>query len=217
MGEAALSFPAYDEVRDRAEAAGLIVMGVVPEAAPIVLLGAGPGFWTALRASPEGADDLPDPVDRWSLRVIADLAAELGAEPRFPFGGPPYEPFIAWAKASGRAWSSPTGMLVHDRVGLMISYRGALVFDAALTGVPVPPDACPCDSCSAPCLTTCPVGALGADHAYDVPVCHAFLETSGGQDCMSRGCAVRRACPVSRGACRTDVQSAHHMKAFHKS
>ena len=104
MGEAALSFPAYDEVRDRAEAAGLIVMGVVPEAAPIVLLGAGPGFWTALRASPEGADDLPDPVDRWSLRVIADLAAELGAAPRFPFGGPPYEPFIAWAKASGRAW-----------------------------------------------------------------------------------------------------------------
>ncbi|WP_158969147.1 ferredoxin [Chachezhania sediminis] len=222
MGNAALSRPVFQDVRFRAEAAGLIVMGTVPAGAdmpgPIVLLGAGPGFWQAFRTSPEGADNAPDPVDRWSVRVISALARDLKADPHFPFGGPPYEPFIAWAKASGRAWSSPTGMLVHDTVGLMISYRGALAFGGPLSGVPQACAASPCIACDRqPCLTACPVDALGADHAYDVPACHAFLATPEGTDCMTRGCAVRRACPVSRGAGRSPAQSAHHMKAFHPS
>ncbi|WP_121067133.1 ferredoxin [Chachezhania antarctica] len=216
MSDAAISVPTYTQVSDRASAEGLLVMGVVPDPQPIVLLGAGPGFWDGLRSSEEGTDGAPDPVDRWSLRVIANLAGELGAAPRFPFGGPPYEPFIDWALRSGRAWSSPTGMLVHDTVGLMISYRGALVFDRPLADVPTPLAASPCDDCRRPCLAACPVGALGPDHAYDVPACHDYLATEAGQaSCMTRGCTVRRSCPVSQGADRSDAQSAYHMKAFH--
>ncbi|MGD9863193.1 MAG: ferredoxin [Pseudodonghicola sp.] len=214
----------YDAVLAAAAEAGLIVMGALDVAATgaraleggtLVLLGAGPAFWPAFAAAPEHADGAPDPVDRWSARVIAGLAQCFGATAHYPFGGPPYAPFIDWALKSGRAFSSPTGMLVHDTVGLMISYRGALHFARRLA-IPVPDAASPCADCAdTPCLGACPVGALGDAAPYDVPRCHEFLDSPAGQSCMMQGCAVRRACPISRGAGRRPEQSALHMRSFH--
>ncbi|MEY8838756.1 ferredoxin [Cribrihabitans sp. XS_ASV171] len=180
----------------------------------LILLGAGPEFWPVFRSSPEALDTAPHPVDRWSERVVGALARQFEAQAFFPFGGPPYAPFIDWALASRRAFSSPTGMLVHDTVGMMISYRGALHL-AQEIALPVPSGASPCTTCDAPCTTTCPVNALSATQPYDLDACHSFLETSAGSDCMTRGCAARRACPLSSGAGRSHAQSAHHMSAFH--
>lgn len=168
-----------------------------------------PGFWPLFSASPEYADGLPDPLDRWSRRVIGRLACALGTKAVFPFGGPPWRPFIDWARRSGRAWSSPVGLLVHDTAGLWISYRGGILLTEE---APAVASQRPCDACPAPCLSACPVGALGAA-GYDVPSCHAFLDT--GPDCL-RGCHVRRACPVGAGR-RNPEQSAFHMKAFHRT
>ena len=93
----------------------------------LVLLGPRePGFWGHFTASPEYLDGQPDPLDRWSERVISAVAKSLGTRAFFPFGGPPYQPFIQWATASGRAHVSPVGLLVHDTSGLWVSYRGAL-------------------------------------------------------------------------------------------
>ncbi|MGR3313773.1 hypothetical protein [Roseovarius indicus] len=195
----------------------LAVMGVVQDDLPegvatLVLLGPlEPGFWPAFTASPEYRDDTPHPLDRWSLRVITGMAERLGATPFFPFGGPPYQPFIAWAKASGRAHSSPVGLLVHDTAGLMISYRGALGFAERIEAPAPPPN--PCETCQTrPCLTACPVDAF-ASGSYDVAACKTDLERPGN-DCMTRGCAVRRACPVSRDYGRLEAQSSFHMRAF---
>jgi epoxyqueuosine reductase len=179
----------------------------------LLLIGpAEPGFWPHLTAQPEW-DGAPDPVDRWSRRVIGRLACDLGAKALFPFGGPPYHPFYRWALRSGQVWESPVRLLVHARQGLMVSFRGALALKET---VPVPaPASRPCDSCPAPCLTACPVGALtGA--GYELPTCHAFLDRSEGQDCMTGGCLVRRACPVSQSYARLPEQSAYHMRRFHK-
>lgn len=170
-----------------------------------------PGFWAHLRAQPEWGQ--PDPVDRWSRRVIGRIACDLGAKALFPFGGPPYHPFYQWALRTGRVWDSPVRLLVHAGQGLMVSFRGALALKDVVE-VP-PPVAKPCDACAAPCLTACPAGALtGA--GYDVPACHAWLDRAEGAECLSGGCLVRRACPVSQSYARLPEQSAYHMRQFHR-
>ncbi|SMX49484.1 hypothetical protein RUA8715_03771 [Ruegeria arenilitoris] len=213
----------YDQVVATSEAAGLIVMGAQHprvsgakqlDRGTLILLGAGSSFWPVLTASAEWLDGKPDPVDRWSLRVVGTLAENLGAQARYPFGGPPYAPFIDWALKSGRTFQSPVGALVHDTVGMMISLRGALHFDHEFN-IPVADDPSPCINCPAPCASACPVGALNAKTFYDVDACHGYLRTPPGQACMTQGCAARLACPLSAGAGRRAEQSAHHMRAFH--
>lgn len=193
---------------DGAAARGLTVLGGFnADGCATVLLGPDPRtFWTTLRTAPEAT--APNPVDAWSARVIGDWARDLGATPLFPFGQP-LQPFMTWALATGRCHVSPVGMLVHDAQGLMVSFRGALRLDQPIAFAPAPPN--PCDTCAAPCLTACPVGALTGG-GYDLPACHAWLDDPANT-CMDRGCAVRRACPVSRP--RPDAQSAHHMASFH--
>ncbi|SNS91805.1 ferredoxin [Tropicimonas sediminicola] len=181
----------------------------------LLLLGpAEPGFWPSVTADPEFSDAAPDPLDRWSRRVIGDWAARIGAEALFPFGGPPFLPFLNWLTRTGRAWTSPVGLVVHAEAGLFLSVRGALGLRENIA-LPAPLER-PCESCDArPCLTACPVSALGAG-GYDTGNCHDYIDTADA-DCMDLGCAVRRACPVSQGYPRLPAQSAFHMRAFHGS
>ncbi|WP_343069968.1 ferredoxin [Jannaschia sp. Os4] len=210
MADAAVG-ATYDDLAAHAPGLGLTVLGALHEDGTVVLLGPDPDrFWPILTAAPEwGA---PDPVDRWSARVIGAWATEIGATARFPFGGPPWEPFLRWATASGRCHPSPVGPLVHDALGLMVSFRGALHLPRRIA-IPAPSPS-PCRGCTAPCTTACPVGALSDAHPYDVPACHAFLDTPAGEACLSGGCLVRRACPASPA--RPAAQSAHHMAHFHQ-
>lgn len=187
--------------------------GTPPGTQTLLMLGpAEPGFWAHLTAQPEWQDATPDPVDRWSRRVIGRLACDLGAKAVFPFGGPPHAPFQRWAMATGRAWVSPVRLLVHDVAGLMVSYRGALALKARVDLPATGPR--PCDGCAAPCLAACPAGALtGA--GYDVPACHAHLDLAGAE-CLTGGCLVRRACPLTESYGRVARQSAYHMRQFHR-
>ena len=162
-----------DDVSARAGAAHLEVLGGftcqdepgLPKGTrSLIMLGPRqPGFWAAVKTSPEWGG--PDPVDRWSRRVVGGLACEIGAKALFPFGGPPYQPFHTWALRTGAIWESPVKLLVHGTQGLMVSFRGALALKEV---VEVPATTRPCDTCAQPCLTACPVGALGAG-GYDVP------------------------------------------------
>jgi len=163
-----------------AQAQALRVAGLVPEGrAPmpdglrsIVLLAPDePAFWPRFTQSPEYRDGAPDPMDRWSMRVIGALAEELGAQALFPFGTQPPHPFYTWALASGRVWSSPVQFLVGADAGLWASYRGALGLAEALA--PLPEAAKPCDACAQPCATACPVAAL-TPAGYDLAACHVM-------------------------------------------
>lgn len=207
----------WDEITDAASGRHLSVLGALhptdlPDVQTLVMLGPQePGFWAMFRGTEEFRDGAADPMDRWSTRVIGALAMELGATPYFPFGGPPFQPFIRWATETGRAWPSPIGLLVHDTAGLMISYRGALGFAERLDIPPQPEK--PCETCAdQPCLTACPISALGAE-GYDVDACKSHLHSAAGAECM-QGCLVRRACPVSKDYGRLPEHSHFHMKAF---
>jgi hypothetical protein len=187
----------------------------LPKTGTVVMVGPKePGFWAHFVASPEYKDGAPDPMNRWSTRVLAQVATELGASALFPFGGPPYQPFIAWAQRTGHTWQSPVGLLVNAEAGLMVSYRGALALPERIDLPNTPPN--PCETCEdKPCLSACPVGALTSD-TYDIPSCHGYLDTPEGADCIGQGCAVRRVCPVSQTYGRLPAQSAFHMRAFHR-
>lgn len=214
---------ALDQLRATASDHRLAVFGTValtPEDGlpaglrTLVLLGPDePGFWPHVTSQPEWLDGAADPIDRWSTRVIDGLAAAVGGQAFYPFGGPPYRPFYQWAVRSRRAWASPVTLLVHDRAGLFASYRGAIALGDA---PPTPaPQQSPCVSCAEkPCLSACPPRALTAK-GYDLAPCHAFLDRPAGADCLNEGCAVRRACPVSRAYGRLAAQSAYHMRLFH--
>ncbi|MEM9737072.1 MAG: ferredoxin, partial [Pseudomonadota bacterium] len=138
-------------------------------AATLALVGArGDALWPHFSQSPEAQDGAPEPLDRWSRRVLERIAAELGAEAFFPFGGPPYMPFISWAAKAEGARVSPVAMQVSPRRGLWMSYRGALGLREAWA--PAPELDAPCDGCPRPCVTACPVNAF-ATGGYDIPKC----------------------------------------------
>ena len=184
-------------------------------AATLVLVGnTGPGMWTAFSASAEAADGAPDALDRWSRRVVSRLADALGGAAHFPFGGPPWLPFIRWAQRAGPVHPSPIGPLVHPDFGLWHAYRGALAFRERLDLPPRDNRASPCDTCAdRPCLSSCPVGAFSAS-GYDVTGCVAHIESRAGERCLDTGCLARHACPVGRETAYGAPQAAFHMRAF---
>ncbi len=213
-----------DDIGRMANAAGLAVYGgfhaedadgAPPGAATIILLGyGGAGLWRRFETSPEAADGTANPLDRWSRRVIGVIAETLGCAAAFPFGGPPYSPFLRWAARAGNVWQSPLGMMIHAEYGLWASWRGALVFNEVLPLPEQPPAARPCDTCpDRPCLSACPVGAF-TDAGYDTAACAGHLGDAAGSDCLGRGCLARRACPVGREYAHEPAQAAFHMRAF---
>ncbi|MDH3597807.1 MAG: ferredoxin [Rhodospirillales bacterium] len=184
-------------------------------AGTLVLLGnVGPTLWSAFVVAPEYGDGAPDPLNRWSERVIGALADALDARPLFPFGRPPYRPFVAWAKRAEPVAESPLGMLIHPDHGLWHAYRGALAF-AGEIALPAPgrrPR--PCDTCATtPCLTGCPVGAFTTE-GYDVVACARHVAAPAGADCLELGCRARRACPVGPERHYHPAQARFHMAAF---
>ena len=211
-------------LRTEVERHGLTVLGgfaVLPEhgepegIASIALLGISWEGWRHFRRAPEAIDGAADPLDRWSRRVIGALAETVGAVPLFPFGGPPYQPFLRWAEATGRIWPSPVGMSIHESEGLWMSFRGALGFHEARHDLVRGDAQCPCEICAdKPCLTACPVDAF-ATGVYDVPACVAHISTPEGADCLALGCRVRRVCPVGETPPRDKAE--FHMRAFKRA
>lgn len=212
--------PLIAAINSRAAAFGLTILSAfddstaVPGAQAIALLGfTGPQGWSAFATAPEATDGAPDPLDRWSMRVISHLATAFDAQALFPFGGPPYHPFQRWAARGADLHPSPLGLWVDPQRGLWTSFRGALALPQPLL-VPAPSrTASPCPPCPKPCLHACPVGAFTAQ-GYDVARCSRHLHSAAGAECRQRGCLARLACPLGRDFQPSPAQMQFHMWAF---
>lgn len=159
------------------------------------------------------------PLDAWSREVVSGLAHALGAEPLFPFGGPPFLPFLRWARRADTVWPSVMGPLIHPRYGLWHAYRGALSFAERIELPPRDrgPTRRPCDECrERPCLAPCPVGAV-REGDFDAAGCAEWLIERPRSDCREAGCLARRACPVGREHAYEPAHAAFHMTAFAKA
>ena len=190
-------------------------VGRLAGARSVLLFGfVGAAQWPNFAGSPEAADGRPDPLDRWSRRVLTELADRFGAKPLFPFEGPPYWPFQAWARRAEPVSASPLGLLIHPDYGLSHSYRGALAFAQEIELEQPPRRASPCETCAdRPCLFACPVGAFSSA-GYAVDVCAAGLRSPAGADCLGSGCRARGACPVGRDYAQSAGQAQFHLAAF---
>jgi len=207
----------YTYINEKLKKSGLILRGgFTQDGETTLLVGTNePTFWEFFRNSSEYKDTLSDPMDRWSKRVIGQIASDLNSRAVYPSEGPPYAPFYTWAVMTQKAFVSPLKLLVHEDVGLMISYRGALILEQSIE-LPLTSEKSPCEACSEPCLSACPVDALNVA-SYDTDACKSYLGASTGQNtCFQRGCLVRISCPLSTKNGRYEDQTKFHMKAFLK-
>jgi hypothetical protein len=181
----------------------------------VILVGnVGSGMWATFAAAPEAGDGRPHPLNRWTERVVGQVAVETGAMALFPFGGPPYLPFQRWAMRAEAVAPSPLGILIHPDYGLWHAYRAALAFAARIDLPPRRARPRPCDSCiGRPCLAACPVRAFSAG-GYDVAACVGHVDSAAGTECREGGCLARRACPVGAGFAYRREQHRFHMAAF---
>ena len=101
--------------------------------------------------------DEADPLDRWSARVLGEIAARFDAAVVLPGDGPPHPPFLRWAQRAEPVHPSPLGLLIHPDHGLWHAYRGALAFAERLALPVRDTRESPCTSCrERPCLGACP-------------------------------------------------------------
>ncbi len=157
----------------------------------------GSSYWPVFSQSCEYRDGKPDPLDRWSRRVAEPVAKAIGARAIYPFEGPPYYPFLQWAKRAEPLSQSPMGLMIHPNYGLWHSYRfGLLLSEAKAPDMPGISVESPCLNCDGqPCLHSCPVNAFSTE-GYDVDSCAAYLKETPRARCHQEGCLARLACPV---------------------
>jgi len=175
----------------------------------------GSSYWPVFSQSPEYQDGQPDPLDRWSRRIAEPVAKAFGATPIYPFEGPPYHPFLQWAKRAEALSQSPIGLMIHPVYGLWHSYRFALLFSSLRQpDTPAISVESPCQTCEGqPCLHHCPVDAFSPE-GYDVDACAAYLKQTPDADCHQQGCLARNACPVGEEYRYEPAQHTFHLRAF---
>ena len=216
-----------DWIASLADRHGLVIRGGFPvrqddEVPPVgdgnpartlILFGnAGSSIWEAFSSSAEYADGQPDPLDRWSERIGTEMARSLSGRALFPFGGPPYRPFLRWAKKAEALHNSRLGMLIHPRYGLWHAYRFAI---ALPRDVEIDADGASDDICARcpdqPCVTACPVGAFDRD--YDAKACYTHLVSDQGITCKTT-CRARLSCPYASEFRYHPGHAEFHMDAY---
>jgi hypothetical protein len=175
-------------------------------------------MWQSFQASKYWSKDsdevVLDPLNSWTRDIVEPVAEKLSARAIYPFDGPPYYPFLNWARRAEPVFTSPLGLSIHPEYGLWHAYRVALLFREEIA-IPFQTIAdSPCAVCGdQPCLNGCPVNAF-SNSRYDVPKCFDHLNSNKEVRCMKIGCLARHACPVGAEHVYKAEQAQFHMVAF---
>ena len=184
-----------------------------PAARGIVVVGNGGGaFWAAFRAAvPHPVDPADHPLDGFTRAVVEAAARDFETVGTvFPFDARDALDFRLLAELAGLGRPSLLGVLVHPEFGPWIALRAALLVPDAVRA-PRPADGFdPCPSCvERPCITACPVGAVGPT-GWDVARCAGHRLSEAGR--CDDACGARVAC-VYGGAHRLPPDAL----AFHQA
>ncbi len=159
-----------------------------------------------------------DPLDRWSKRIGDLIAKELSAQVVYPFEGPPFYPFIEWAKCCETLHTSKMGFSIHPDYGLWHAFRFALLMPTLKKRLEIPSETKnPCSACSSSsCLTQCPVNAY-TEKGFDADKCFNHLHQNENNTCLTHGCIARRSCPEGASYRYLPEHAEFHMTAFYNS
>jgi hypothetical protein len=204
--------PVDQAALDRA-GVGFALDGILPGAGAALVVGDGGGAFFARFTASGAAGEAPDPLDRYTVRVIEKaVSGVLGARVphaiRFPFdSGPPLLPIQRIGIAAGLPPPGPLGLQIHPVFGPWWGYRALVVLGGSVP--PAAPLASPCAGCPAPCLPVCRGQAVAltglragacVDHRLRDPACE--------EDCVAR-----RGCFVGGVHAYSPAQLAFHMRA----
>ncbi len=182
---------------------------------------AGSSIWARFCTSAEYQDGEIDPLNRWSKRIGLGLAKQFAGKALFPFGRPPHQPFLQWAKKTEALSSSKIGLLIHPQYGLWHAYRFAIALPESAISAATDkallhnePNKHACDSCASQvCLSSCPVNAF-TEGNYDVEACYNYLDDNPLAKCHSSGCQARAACPEGKDYLYDSAHAAFHIQKF---
>jgi hypothetical protein len=197
----------------------------------LVIASGGPRFFDQFDRggpdAPERRDGGRDPLDRYTRRVMAEIAqASLAPTERyalaFPFvsesagtspaGAEPPRviPFQRLGRAAGLGGSGPLGLQIHPTYGPWWAYRALLIVDREIPATAPPGDGCA--GCDAPCVSACPAGAVRRT-GFDIPACRGRRLATVADNPCRLSCAARIACIRGPEHRYRDVELAFHMAA----
>jgi epoxyqueuosine reductase len=192
----------------------LVLHELLPGADGALIVGSGgPAFFDRFEQGPEAADEAPNPLDRYTervvTRVVRDALQPLGSAHavHFPFGMRPLVPFQRLGRAAGLGGPGPLGLQIHPTFGPWWAYRALIVLDRALPAAAAPGDGCA--GCDAPCVAACPAAAV-ARGGFDIVACQARRLVA--EPCRL-SCAARIACVRGPAHRYRDQELAFHMRA----
>lgn len=187
--------------------------GILKGAAAALVVGDGGGAFFARFSATAAADDAPDPLDRYTARVVEGvvggvLGARVPHAIRFPFDpAPPLLPIQRIGIAAGLPPPGPLGLQIHPVFGPWWGYRALVVLGGSLA--PAAPLASPCAGCAGPCVAACRGQAVApAGLCARACVEHRLRDPACEEDCSAR-----RVCPVGGAHAYSPAQLAFHMRA----
>ena len=129
----------------------------------LVLLGmGGSALWDWMSTQDLSHD--ADPFDRVSRGAALEVAERFWGDPapRLLYPGDALIPLQQLGRWAGWSVPSPLGLDVSPIFGPWFAFRAAMLTVAALPFSEPEPAMSPCDTCEdAPCIPTCPAGAVG--------------------------------------------------------
>jgi len=167
-----------------------------------------------------GFDSRLDPVDEHAAHAIEGFRRQVEAVASTSLLWPSasYDPVPVTAIANRAGWAhrSPLGLGIHPEFGLWMAYRGVVLIAAPALPRRAASSASPCDSCEdRPCISSCPVGAVGGPDGLAVVPCFDERQRPGAP--CGDGCRARLACPVGAAHRYGFEQLRHHTAAAVRS